>query len=163
ETRRGEIFGTAAYMSPEQFSGDGADPRIDIYAIGCIAFELLVGETPFVGRTMELMHAHLTKAPDRPSVRRPNAAIPPALAEVALKCLEKDPLRRFQTGRELLAALEKVPGYKPRKPSSGRRTGYRISVRPSDFDGPDTETSAVRTSRWVKDDVSLEEAPTDVV
>ena len=120
-TKKGEVFGTPAYMPPEQFAGQAADPRSDLYAIGVIAFELLVGEPPFSGRTMELMHAHLTKIPDLPSQRRPEARIPPELDALVRRCLEKDPARRFQSGNDLRRALEQVPGYAAKKPGSGRR------------------------------------------
>jgi hypothetical protein len=136
-TQKGEIFGTALYMAPEQFAGVGADPRADLYAIGCIGFEVLVGEPPFNGRTMEIMHKHLTTRPDRPSARRPQAGIPPELDEVIARCLEKDPTRRFQTGRELAVALERVPGFRAGRSGSGRvRSGVHAQ---SDFEADTQE------------------------
>jgi serine/threonine protein kinase len=109
-TPMGETLGTPAYMAPEQFSGTATDPRSDIYAIGCVAYELITGEPPFTGRTMEIMHAHVTEPPRPPSQRCPAAGIPPELDEVVLRCLIKDPNERYQTGHEVRAALERVPG-----------------------------------------------------
>ncbi|MBI5479914.1 MAG: serine/threonine protein kinase [Deltaproteobacteria bacterium] len=144
-TRKGQMFGTPLYMAPEQAAGLGADPRSDLYSIGCIAFELLVGEPPFLGRLVELILAHKTKAPERPSTRRPEGAIPPELDAIVLRCLAKDLNQRFQTAGELLAALQQVPGCPGRKTptdSPGRRSQ---PPRPSDFaQEPETEPGGVR-------------------
>ena len=133
-TAKGEVFGTPLYMAPEQFTSAQPDPRSDLYAIGVIAFELLVGETPFRGSTaMALMHAHLTQTPDRVSARVPEARMPAELDAVVARCLEKDPSRRHATGAELKAALERVPG-RPSKSGSGRRR-RRGAGTGVDFDG----------------------------
>jgi hypothetical protein len=108
---QGEVFGTPFYMAPEQFQGIGDDTRTDVYAIGCIAFELVVGRPPFVGPPMEVFHDHANLEPPPPSHERPDAGIPGELDQVILRCLEKDMDRRFQTGAELLAALQQVPGF----------------------------------------------------
>jgi len=121
-TNKDEVSGTPQYMSPEQLRGDGVDPRMDIYAAGCIAYELLVGDVPFTGTTMEIVYKHLRDQPVPPSQRKPDAQIPPELDAVILRCLEKDPVKRFQTGKDLLAAVERVPGYSAHRPGSGRRT-----------------------------------------
>jgi serine/threonine protein kinase len=132
-TRQGQMFGTPVYMPPEQAAGVGVDGRSDIYAIGIIAFELLVGEPPFRGRLMELLRAHATQAPDRPSARRAQAAIPPALDAIVLKCLEKQQDRRYQTAAELLAALQQVPGAPSRRTPTDSRSGRKRPWRPSDY------------------------------
>jgi len=128
-TNKDEVSGTPQYMSPEQLRGDGIDPRMDIYAAGCIAYELLVGDVPFTGATMEIVYKHLRDQPTPPSQRRPEAQIPEELDAVVLRCLEKDPARRFQTGKDLLAAIERVPGYSSHRPGSGRRTA--VVLRPN--------------------------------
>jgi serine/threonine protein kinase len=117
----GEIYGTAAYMAPEQAGNEHPDPRIDLYAFGCIAFELVVGEPPFKGRLVEIVQAHWDKIPDLPSARRPAAQFPPELDALVMRCLEKDPARRFQTGREVMTALERVPGFGSHKVTSAKR------------------------------------------
>jgi hypothetical protein len=122
------IWGTAKYMSPERVTGVGDDPRIDLYAIGCIAFELLVGQPPFIGTSNDVLHAHMTQPPPVPSLRRPG--IPPELDAVILRCLEKAPDHRFASAADLFAALRKVPGYPPPK-SDGRRRFVPIERRPT--------------------------------
>jgi len=109
----GAIFGTPQYMSPEQCRGLPPDPRTDIYALGCVGFELLLGEPPFRGALAPLFAMHLTKAPRVPSKVDPDAGIPPELDAIVLRCLEKKMEQRFQTGGDLCAALQGVPGYRP--------------------------------------------------
>ncbi len=116
-TRRGQIFGTPEYMAPEQTVGVGVNPRSDIYAIGCIGYELLTGKPPFSGSRIELLQAHLEDAPVAPSRRNPS--IPAALDAILTQCLAKEPADRPQTGRQLCDALEQVPGF-PEKKSTSR-------------------------------------------
>ena len=107
-TRDGDVFGSAQYMSPEQWIGQGRDPRIDIYAFGCVAYDLVTGQPPFSGRTMELMRSHLHEEPTPPSVRRPELGLPPELDALVLRCLAKDAAARYQRGREVCAALDRL-------------------------------------------------------
>jgi eukaryotic-like serine/threonine-protein kinase len=109
----GAIFGTPQYMSPEQCMGKPPDPRTDIYALGCVGFELLLGEPPFRGALAPLFAMHLKTPPRVPSKVDPDAGIPPELDAVILRCLEKSVDKRFQTGGDLCAALQGVPGYRP--------------------------------------------------
>ena len=115
------IWGTAKYMSPERATGVGTDPRSDLYAIGCIGFELLVGTTPFNGTPQDVIHAHLTQKVEPPSSWRPSLGIPPELDAVILKCLEKSPADRYQNAAELYAALRRVPGFPAPKQETRRR------------------------------------------
>lgn len=112
-SREGVPFGTPQYMSPEQCRGKAADPRSDIYALGCVAFELLTGRTPFTGPIVMQFTGHLKKIPQPPSLLAPDAAIPRALDQIVLQCLQKSPEVRFQNGAALCAALQQVPGYRP--------------------------------------------------
>jgi serine/threonine protein kinase len=98
-SREGELFGTPPYMAPEQWNGERSDPRIDLYAFGCIALELVTGAPPFSGRPMQLMAAHLNTPPPRLVNRKPGA--PAALDRMIGRCLEKDPARRPGAAREL--------------------------------------------------------------
>ncbi len=104
-TGQGEIFGTPAYMAPEQVTAKADDPRIDLYALGCIAYEMVTGVPPFSGRPLEIMSQHLSVAPRRPSEVAPEAHIPRRLDEIILRCLKKNPAERFDTGADLSAAL----------------------------------------------------------
>ncbi len=110
-TARGDIFGTPAYMAPEQFRGEGSDPRSDIYALGCILFELLVGGPPFSGHNMELMQAHTRTPPPQASSHRVDAAISAELDAAIDACMAKDADRRPQTGRDVFSILERAPGF----------------------------------------------------
>jgi serine/threonine-protein kinase len=109
----GAVFGTPQYMSPEQCKGQPPDPRSDIYAVGCIAFELLVGEPPFKGMIAPLFAAHIKKPPRVPSQVAPDAGIPRQLDEIVMLCLQKSPELRFQNGAALCRALQQVAGYRP--------------------------------------------------
>jgi serine/threonine-protein kinase len=104
-TSLGVALGTPAYMAPEQASADpNVDHRADLYAFGILAYELLTGQTPFGGRTPQgLLAAHVTEAPDPIQKRR--AALPPALAALVMRCLEKRPADRPQSAEEIVHAL----------------------------------------------------------
>jgi serine/threonine protein kinase len=109
-TATGLMLGTPQYMAPEQVMDGAIDHRTDLYAIGVILYQMLVGEVPFNATSAAaLMMKHVNDPPDPPSRRRPELRIPAALEAVALRCLEKDPARRFQSADELAAALERVP------------------------------------------------------
>jgi serine/threonine-protein kinase len=104
-TQQGVIAGTPAYMSPEQACAqDHLDGRTDIYSLGAVAYFLLTGQPPFRGRNaIELIVAHIHQ-PVRP-LRDLRAEIPTDLEEIVLRCLEKDPNRRFQDVGSLHNAL----------------------------------------------------------
>ncbi len=102
-SQEGVIFGTPLYMSPEQFESVAHDPRSDIYAIGCIAFELFTGEPPFFGKVSRVVVAHAEEPP--PRVSDFVAGSPPELDRIICRCMAKEPDDRYQTGGELLADL----------------------------------------------------------
>jgi tRNA A-37 threonylcarbamoyl transferase component Bud32 len=105
-TTAGVALGTPAYMAPEQASADAQmDHRVDIYAVGALAYELLTGQTPFAGMPpQKMLMAHVTMAPD--PVRKHREACSPELEAIVMKCLAKRPADRWQTADELLDALE---------------------------------------------------------
>jgi tRNA A-37 threonylcarbamoyl transferase component Bud32/tetratricopeptide (TPR) repeat protein/TolB-like protein len=105
-TQVGTSIGTPTYMAPEQALGDpNADHRADIYAFGCMAYELLVGRPPFDEPNVQrLFVAHLTTPPASVVGRRPDA--PPGLAALVERCLAKDPAARPQSAGEILALLD---------------------------------------------------------
>jgi len=106
-TQAGGTIGTPAYMAPEQAVGDAVDHRTDLYAWGVLAYELLTGAHPFGRHTtpQTLITAHLTEAPQG---FKASDAVPPALAALVMRCLEKDPARRPASAAELLHALDAV-------------------------------------------------------
>lgn len=106
-TQAGVSVGTPAYMAPEQIAADpAADHRVDIYALGCVAFELLTGTVPFKGSPGQAMASHLaTSAPRLESVR---PDVPGGIAELVGRCLEKNPALRPTSATEVLAVLEGV-------------------------------------------------------
>ncbi|MCK6478271.1 MAG: protein kinase, partial [Phycisphaerales bacterium] len=105
-TSIGTTLGTPAYIAPEQAAGDAkTDHRADFYSFGCMAFEMLTGDTPFGDRSAQkLLVAHMAEVPRSIDSLRPD--LPRGLADLVMRCLEKDPDTRPQTAKELLRALD---------------------------------------------------------
>jgi Tol biopolymer transport system component/tRNA A-37 threonylcarbamoyl transferase component Bud32 len=105
-TGAGLALGTPAYMAPEQITGDpDIDHRADIYAIGVLAYEILVGHPPFTGDGgHEVIAGHLSRPPAAVTTHRPE--VPPPLAELVMKALEKRPADRWQSAAEMVQRLE---------------------------------------------------------
>jgi serine/threonine-protein kinase len=106
-TKPGEIFGSPLYMSPEQCMGNSLDQRSDIYSLGCVMYEMLVGRPPFMGDTvLATIYMHVNEPPAPIKEVAANATIPEVLENIIKKCLNKSPDMRFQSAAELLEALQ---------------------------------------------------------
>jgi len=104
-TETGLSLGTPSYMSPEQIEGTGIDERSDIYAFGCLLFEMVTGRPPFEGPTaLSVVAQHQADPPPDPRSFRPE--IPEDLASLILRCLAKEQGERYQTATDLLAEID---------------------------------------------------------
>lgn len=99
-TEPGAVMGTVGYMSPEQVRGLPIDPRSDVFALGCVLYEMVAGRRPFAGRTAAEMFASILR--DDPA---PLTDLPTDAERTIRHCLEKDPLRRLPSARLLAGAL----------------------------------------------------------
>ena len=116
-TQVGTVMGTAAYFSPEQARGDSVDPRSDIYSLGCVLYELVVGRPPFAGETpVAIAYKHVHESPIPP--RHHNIELPQAIEAIILKCLAKNPVNRYPSAEDLRADLRRF------------REGNRILAEP---------------------------------
>ncbi|HTP67704.1 MAG TPA: serine/threonine-protein kinase [Dongiaceae bacterium] len=107
-TTTGTTLGSLNYMPPEQVRGEAADARSDIYSFGVSLYEMLTGKLPFKGDSQySLMTAHLHETPPAPIALRGD--LPPALSEIIMMAIAKDPNNRFQSADAFRAALSSVP------------------------------------------------------
>jgi len=128
-TRTGMLMGTPAYMSPEQAEGGRADRRSDLYALGVILYQMLVGRVPFRGTTPHAtLHAVIYEPPPPPRYLNPN--IPPAVEAVILRAIAKQPEQRFQSGADLVLALQAASTRPQAVPIPPRPAGPRQGSSP---------------------------------
>ncbi len=135
-TREGTTLGTCAYMSPEQSSGAEVDARTDVWALGCVLYEMLAGEPPFRGHYEQaIVYSIINEEPE------PLENIPPEVEAVIQRCLAKNPEERYEDGRALLEALQ------------GRR---QASARPSTAAPSDVPRVAVLPLKTRAGDAEME-------
>jgi len=119
------IVGTPHYLSPEQVEGKKIDQRSDIYSLGVILFETVTGHVPFDGdTTLSIAVKHKTEIPRDP--KELNAQMPVELSRLILKCMEKDPEKRYQSADELCSELTLIESEDPKIETTISREGSRI-------------------------------------
>jgi eukaryotic-like serine/threonine-protein kinase len=122
-TRSGEVFGTPAYMAPEQVTGEAIDARADVYAAGLVLFEIFAGRRPFIGSDSELLRQQLVDPLPRLGDVRPGVLGSEQLDSLLLRATHKEQKQRFAAAGEMAAAFEALA---PR-----RATGKARSRRPA--------------------------------
>jgi serine/threonine-protein kinase len=138
-TQVGEIFGTLAYMAPEQAVCAPTDIRTDLYSVGVILYEMLTGQRPFLGKTpLELIQQQLSTPPPPMKERAAQAKVPADVEAMVQRLLAKQPAERFQTPMELLSAIDTVaaahrivwPG------AASSSASFQLVKRSQSFEGP---------------------------
>ncbi|WP_037367509.1 Stk1 family PASTA domain-containing Ser/Thr kinase [Amycolatopsis orientalis] len=157
-TQTAAVIGTAQYLSPEQARGESVDARSDVYAAGCVLYELITGEPPFTGDSpVAVAYQHVREDPNPPSSVNP--AVSPELDAVVLKALAKGPANRYQSAAEMRSDLVRtLSGQRPSAPmvmSDDERTQVmnadrRQPVAYDDYaDEPDEDPRAKRRRRII--------------
>lgn len=141
-TQTAAVIGTAQYLSPEQARGDAVDARSDVYSLGCVLYEILTGEPPFIGDSpVAVAYQHVREDPIPPSQR--HEGISPDLDAVVLKALAKNPDNRYQTAAEMRTDLVRVhngePPEAPKVLTDAERSSLLASAHPSGPAGPQTD------------------------
>ncbi len=132
-TAEGSVIGTPEYMSPEQVEGRDSDRRSDIYSFGVILFEMVTGRLPFAADTPFVV-AFKQQSERPPSPGEINPQTPPDLSAIILRCLEKDPLKRYQTTEDVCRDLSKV------------EETIHATPRPSPWVRPTTRITALKAA-----------------
>ncbi|HEX2569386.1 MAG TPA: protein kinase [Polyangia bacterium] len=135
-TRTGVVYGTPAYLSPEQAVGEPMDARSDVYSLGAVLYEMVCGKTPFhkLEDTGALMRAHIVLPPPPP--RDLNPHISPELEAVILKALAKEPAARHASAEEFQAALAACPEARGKTPTPLAAVPARATPTPSASPAP---------------------------
>jgi serine/threonine protein kinase/TolB-like protein/Flp pilus assembly protein TadD len=131
-TSEGKVFGTVAYMSPEQARGGRIDARSDVFSLGVVLYQMLTGERPFKGNAAaDMISSILRDQP--PPVTEVRADVPPHLGRILRRCLEKEPRDRYQTSRDVYNELKdlRAETSSPSSSSSPRVTTGAVASAPA--------------------------------
>jgi serine/threonine protein kinase len=150
-TQAGDLLGTPQYMAPEQINGGAIDGRTDVYALGCLMYEMVTGRMPFEAPTVvALLSKHILEMPVPPSQRRPELGLPPSIDLLVLGSMAKEPHARYPTmealGEQIATVLATLPpdtqrsipvvtggaapAVTPAAPSAGGQVGYAQITAP---------------------------------
>jgi serine/threonine-protein kinase len=150
------VFGTPLYMAPEQVAGNAVDRRADLYALGCVLYEMLVGAPPFTGSSLVVMGKHLRETPEPLRARTRGGPLPRALKEVVMRAMAKDPRSRFGSAGEMRGALEETLLAHRRRQDVARRLATAALV------GLAACAAAAASARWTHRLLTLAAEPTPV-
>ncbi|WP_431728184.1 Stk1 family PASTA domain-containing Ser/Thr kinase [Verrucosispora sp. TAA-831] len=129
-TQTSAVIGTAQYLSPEQARGEAVDARSDVYAAGCVLFELVCGHPPFVGDSpVSVAYQHVRETPPTPSDLNPD--VTPAVDAIVLKALSKNPLNRYQSAGEMRADMLRAAAGRPVMATPVMREDETVAMAPS--------------------------------
>jgi serine/threonine protein kinase len=147
------IFGTPEYMAPEQVAGGPVDGRADLYALGCVLYEMLTGAGAFEGpSSVAVMGKQLHETPPAPRARAPRRRIPRSAEKIVMRAMAKRPAARFASARDMRDALQATLGAPERRMTYARRIGSAMLM------GAALATAAVGSAQWAR----AHEAPVDV-
>jgi predicted ATPase/predicted Ser/Thr protein kinase len=147
-TQAGMLVGTVAYMAPELVLGGTADARTDLYSLGCVLYQMTTGRPPFTGEDpITIISQHLQVPPVAPHWY--NQQISPELEGLVLKLMAKDPKERYQSAREVLAALDQLEAAAEITPSEAPPTGPALllgTILRTKLVGRDSELRELKSS-----------------
>jgi eukaryotic-like serine/threonine-protein kinase len=152
------VFGTPEYMAPEQVAGDPVDGRADLYALGCVLYEMLTGAPAFEGpSSVIVMGKQLHETPLPPRVRAPQRPIPRAVEAAVMRAMAKSQAARFPTAAAMRAALEDAREAPLRRQERARRVASALLM------GAALTAAAVGSARWARDHAPALEATAPAV
>jgi eukaryotic-like serine/threonine-protein kinase len=127
-TSTGVVIGTPGMLAPEQISGQKVTPATDVWQFGVMVYEMLSGRLPFRADNTRELYAQILNAKHAPLITQPS--LPAGFEKVINRCLQKDPAKRYASGRELLAALDALEGRKEPAPGPTPRFEPLVDVKP---------------------------------
>jgi eukaryotic-like serine/threonine-protein kinase len=148
------IFGTPEYMAPEQVAGDAVDGRTDVYALGCVLYEMLTGTRAFDGpSSVVVMGKQLRDTPVPPRVQASARAIPVVLDAIVMRAIRKDPAERYPSAAALREALEEATAAPARRWARAKRAASTLA-----FVGC-LVGAAVASAQWARTHAAVADAP----